>query len=126
MGDYLSFEGGSRARAALRSPQVFKLYATNAFVASKLFKNCYTRAEGVCGARKRNPKTVQSLSEEPIEAFARKLDRGSKESNQGPRSAPPGRWNTRDLKVSRSPGAREMLEHTRSVRPKRHRPGPGV
>ena len=76
--------------------------------------------------RKGSPKTVASVAEEQIKAFAGKPDPGSKESNQGPRSAPPGKLNTRDSKVSISPRAREMLERTRSARPIRHRAGPGV
>src|SRR5260370_2939464 len=108
------------------APSVQAVGNPDAVPASVPFKNCKPRAEGVCGVRKGSPKTVQSVAEEQIKAFARKLDQGSKESNQGPRSAPPGKLNTRDSNVSRSPRARQMLDRTRSARPIRHRAGPGV
>ncbi len=82
------------------------------------------REEGVCGARKRSPKTEQSLSEEQTKPFARKLGQGNKESNEELRGAPASRSNTRDSKASKSASVRETLERTRSARPKAHRAGP--
>ena len=81
------------------------------------------REEGVCGARKRSPKTAQSLSEEQTKPFARKPGQGDKESNEELRGAPASRSNTRDSKDSRSAGVRETLARTRSARPKAHRAG---
>ena len=82
------------------------------------------REEGVCGARKRSPKTAQSLSEEQTKPFARKPGQGDKESNEELRGAPASRPNTRDSKASRSASVRETLEPTRSARPIAHRAGP--
>jgi hypothetical protein len=82
------------------------------------------REEGVCGARKRSPKTAPLLSEEQTKPFARELGQGNKESNEELRGAPASRSNTRDSKAAKSASVRESLEHTRSARPKAHRAGP--
>src|ERR1700746_322426 len=68
------------------------------------------REEGVCGARKRSPRTAPSLSEEQTKLFARKLGQGNKESTEELRGGPASRSNTRDSKASRFRSVREMLE----------------
>jgi len=82
------------------------------------------REEGVCGARKRSPKTAQSLSEEQTRPFAQKPGQRNEEGSEGLRGGPASRSNTRDWQASRSASVRERLERTRSARPKAHRAGP--